>query len=334
MRNTGIIMLVAFSANGHAKELPDMDKFVESLIDRMFTGMDRTFSDLDRVNTDGTTMGKPAQTLSHSAVNLVGVPAASYRPQFQMYQPQFQGRGLNPVAAMRPTDCGCSSKIPFRITEAKMLVERAQTAASDVLDGVKDRGVGTLNELGKVSAAMAVSAMLIATPAYADTAGAIKDFTDAAYPIIGSLKKDTVGPLTGKAIQVALTAPPKEIIKTIDAGLEAFLSTDPDKFLKAVKALEVATTEASAASSCNLVCLPSIEAAENVGAAAGEALGTADKAKVKAFADQAFKLVNSVDKLAAAPVAIDGAKFASSLNPGDVAKASAAALEIVQSSSR
>eukprot|EP00746_Dinoflagellata_sp_MGD_P091126 gnl/MRDRNA2_/MRDRNA2_36077_c0_seq1.p1 gnl/MRDRNA2_/MRDRNA2_36077_c0~~gnl/MRDRNA2_/MRDRNA2_36077_c0_seq1.p1 ORF type:complete len:330 (+),score=56.21 gnl/MRDRNA2_/MRDRNA2_36077_c0_seq1:96-1085(+) len=329
MRNTGIIMFMAFSAHGHAKE--DMDKLVQNLIDRMFTT-----TALDYVDTDGTTMGKPAQSLGHSAVNLVGVPAASYRPQFQMYQPQFQmqGRGLNPIAAMRPAECGCSSRIPSRIVEAKSLVERAQTAASDVVNEVKDRGTSTLNGLGKVSAAMAVSAMLIATPAYADTAGAIKDFTDAAYPIIGSLKKDTVGPLTGKAIQVALTAPPKEIIKTIDAGLEAFLSTDSDKFIKTVKALEVATTEASAASSCNLICLPSIEAAENVGAAAGEALATADKAKVKAFADQAIKLVNSVDKFAAAPVAIEGAKFGASLNPGDVAKATQAALEIVQSSQR
>merc|ERR1719420_174876 len=110
--------------------------------------------------------------------------------------------------------------------------------------------------------------MLIATPAFAegDIATAIKDFTDAAYPIIGSLKQDTVAPLTGKAIQVALTADPKVIIKTIDAGLEAFISTDPNKFFATVKALEVATTEASQAAKCNLICLPSIESAEKVGA--------------------------------------------------------------------
>ena len=40
------------------------------------------------------------------------------------------------------------------------------------------------------------------------------EFTDAAYPIIGSLKKEAVAPLTGKAISAALTASPKEIIKT------------------------------------------------------------------------------------------------------------------------
>merc|ERR1712232_1361595 len=123
--------------------------------------------------------------------------------------------------------------------------------------------------------------MLVATPAFADTASAIKDFTDAAYPIIGSLKKDTVAPLTGKAIQVALTADPKAIINT-------FLSADQGKFMKTIKALEEATSEAAGAKSCNLVCLPSLEAAEKVSAAAAEALSSADKAKVSAFASAAI----------------------------------------------
>jgi len=160
--------------------------------------------------------------------------------------------------------------------------------------------------------------------------------TSQTQPILSLARwiKKTVAPLTGKAIQVALTANPKDIINTIDAGLEAFLSTDPKKFLDTVKALEVATTEAGQAAKCNLVCLPSLETAEKVAAAAGEALQTADKSKVANFANAATKLVGSVDKLAAAPVLVDGSKFAASLDPGAVAKATAAALEIVKASSR
>jgi len=322
-----MIILVALVTQGyselameHTVDTKDaMDHLIEKLMDRMYTVP--TQADLD-----STTMGKPAQALSPDRTSLLSASrSASYRPQFQM-----QGRYHNPVAAMHRTNCDCP--VPPRIIESTTLVERAKTAATDFLKGSRDQNLF----IGKASAAIAFSAILMAaaTPAYASTASAIKDFTDAAYPIIGSLDKKTVAPLTGKAIQVALTANPKDIINTIDAGLEAFLSTNPDKFFATVKALEQATTEASQAAKCNLVCLPSLETAEKVAAAAGEALNTADKAKVSAFANAAVKLTGSVDKLAAAPVLIDGGKFVASLNPGDVAKASAAALEIVKEASR
>jgi len=320
MRSTAMIILIALVTQGHGelamKHNVDMeestDNFVEKLMDRLFTVDTQT-------DLDSTTMGKPAQALSPARAGIAALP------HFQM-----QGRYHNPVAAVRRTNCECP--VPPRIVESTTLVERAKTAATDFLQGWGDQKVF----IGKASAALAFSAILMAAaePAYADTASAVKDFTDAAYPIIGSLKKEAVGPLTGKAIQVALTANPKDIISTIDAGLEAFLSTDPTKFFATVKALEQATTEASSAASCNLVCLPSLETAEKVGAAAADALGTADKSKVSAFAAQAIKLTGSVNKLALAPLLVDGGKFAASLNPGDVAKASAAALEIAKAAQR
>jgi len=181
-------------------------------------------------------------------------------------------------------------------------------------------------------AATMIAAMLVATPAFAGVPEAAKDLTDASYPIIASLKKDTVGPLASKAVGVALTASPQEIIKTIDAGLDAFLSTPADKFIATVKVLKAATAEAATASSCNLICMPSLETSEKVGVAAADALSQADPAKLKAFANQAIKLVNSADKMAAAPLLMDGAKFAGSLNPGDVSKATAAALEVAKAS--
>jgi hypothetical protein len=328
MSSAAVIILVALVTQGHGNDLAietadsknAMDNFVEQLIDRVLT-----VTPLNRADLDSMTMGKPAQSLSPARASLLPASrSSSYWPQLPM-----QGRYQNSVAAMRPNTCDCP--VPPRIGDANTLVQRAKTAAMDFLDEVHDH---PLPVIGKVSAAMVFSAMLVAAPAHADTATVVKDFTDAAYPIIGSLKKEAVGPLTGKAIQVALTANPKDIISTIDAGLEAFLSTDPTKFLNTVKALEVATTEASQAAKCNLVCLPTLETAEKVGAAAADALATADKEKISAFAKSAVKLSTSVDKFALAPLLIDGGKFAASLNPGDVAKASAAALEVVQSTSR
>ena len=116
------------------------------------------------------------------------------------------------------------------------------------------------------------------------------------------------------------------------AGLDAFLAVPPEKFIATVKALKTATGQAVSVDKCNLICMPPLDASEKVGAAAADALAAADKAKVKAFADQVLKTVNSVDKLALAPLVIDGGKFASSLNPGDVAKATSAALELAKSS--
>ena len=42
--------------------------------------------------------------------------------------------------------------------------------------------------------------------------------TRAGFPVLAALKKDTVAPLTSKAIGVALTANPKDIINTILFG--------------------------------------------------------------------------------------------------------------------
>ena len=115
-------------------------------------------------------------------------------------------------------------------------------------------------EQAKVAAvAAALSASLIAGPAVASpTSDAAVALADAAYPIIGELQSKTVAPLTGKVVSLALTSNSKEIIKTIDMGLDAFLSSDSGKFIATVKALKAATAEATGAGSCNLICLPPV----------------------------------------------------------------------------
>ena len=54
-------------------------------------------------------------------------------------------------------------------------------------------------------------------------------------------------------LALAASGDPKEIIKTIDVGLDAFLSVPIDRCFSAARALKTATAEASLASSCNLV---------------------------------------------------------------------------------
>ena len=48
-----------------------------------------------------------------------------------------------------------------------------------------------------------------------------------AYPVVKSLKAGPVASLGTKVVSLAATGDPKEIIRTIDAGLDAFLSVPP-----------------------------------------------------------------------------------------------------------
>ena len=58
--------------------------------------------------------------------------------------------------------------------------------------------------------------------------------------------------------EVLALSPLLPAVKTIDAGLDAFLSVPIENFFSAAVALKSATTEAVGADSCNLVCTPSL----------------------------------------------------------------------------
>lgn len=264
------------------------------------------------------TMQAPRRATSMASLLLENEPTAAFNPGFSRPTRGSGGSATSKATASRPKD----------------MLKNFDSALSNALSQADSVLSTTLksNTFKGAFVGATFAAMLFAAPAFAGVPEAAKDFTDAVYPIVASLKKDTVAPLTGKAIQVALTANPKDIIKTIDAGLDAFLSTSPDKFIATVKALKLATAEAASASNCNLICMPGLETAEKVGAAAADALSTADPKKVGAFANQAIATLNSADKFALAPLLLDGGKFAASLDPGDVAKATGAALELGKAS--
>ena len=109
---------------------------------------------------------------------------------------------------------------------------------------------------------------------------------DGLYPIVGGLQAKAVGPLAGKVVSLAATGDPKEIIKTIDAGLDAFLSVPPDRFVAAARALKTASAEATAATTCNLVCMPKLSTVEGVAGKMANALSVTDPAKLETFVYQ------------------------------------------------
>lgn len=153
---------------------------------------------------------------------------------------------------------------------------------------------------------------------------------DALYPIIGKLEANEVGPLATKSIALAITGNPTEIIRTIDSGLDAFVTVPPSKFFATAKSLKAATATAATASSCNLVCMPSLKEVEKFASTAAEALATSEPEKLKNFVVQAAKSLQSGDKLLLAGVVAEGAKFAATLDKADVATAAAASLELLQ----
>jgi len=123
----------------------------------------------------------------------LGESHARDRPQFRAQQlPQGRVPTMLQAYDEAAARCNCPASDIVegpRVTEAQSLMKKAQTEAAAALrNGIADGA--------KAAAALALSAMLIAQPANADVASAVKDLTDAAYPIIGSLKKDTVAPLT------------------------------------------------------------------------------------------------------------------------------------------
>ena len=153
---------------------------------------------------------------------------------------------------------------------------------------------------------------------------------DALYPLVKSLQARAVAPLAQKVVGLSVTGSPTEIIRTIDRGLDAFVTVPPDKFFATAKALKAATASASSVSDCGLVCMPPLKQVEGVASAAADALSVSDPAKLQAFVVQAARSLQSGDKLLLAGALAEGGKFASTLSPTDVKASAAAGLELLK----
>jgi hypothetical protein len=260
-------------------------------------------------------VGVDSQLPTPEATNAIAWPT---QPR-SMQRPQLR---VARVPAISKSSCGCPND--SRIDNAAALMRGSQVMAQSALqDGLIDKAKG--------AAALALSAMIMAAgPASADLASSSKDFTDAAYPIVKTLKANQVQGITQEVIDTALTADPKGIIQTIDKGLDAFLSAPPEKFFATAKALKEATAEAKGNSKCELICVPSLEASEKAGAVAIDALASANKGKVKAFIDQATVTFNSAAPDKVAKTTKDLQKFTGNLDPQSMINLKAAAESILE----
>ena len=141
-----------------------------------------------------------------------------------------------------------------------------------------------------------------------------------AYPLVKSLKAGPVASLGTKVVSLAATGDPREIIQTIDAGLDAFLSVPPDRFMKTVVALKEATAVASSAPTCNLVCMPPPPYVEKVVVSASDALSVTNPDKLKAFFFRGAASLASGEKQQYAGVLAETIKFSFSVDKSQLGK--------------
>jgi len=287
------IAVIILLASGASAE-NSMDELTDRVLDQL---IDRVFKVGNNVDVDSTTLGKAGTLVVPAPSSSLGTATASRGAQMMF-------RAQPPRVPQVGNMCNCP--VEPRIAKAKDIMMNAKELASNSLQSLGTTGV-------KSAAALALSAMLITQPADASSASAAKDLADGLYPIVEKITKDQLKPITGEVIETAISADPKLIIKTIDSGLEAFLSAPPDKFFAFAKALEEGTTEASAAGSCKLICLPSKETAEKVSAIAVDALGAANQGKVKAFLSDATATFNSADSAKLTKTTADLTKFSTSV---------------------
>jgi hypothetical protein len=167
-----------------------------------------------------------------------------------------------------------------------------------------------------------------APPALADAA--VK-FAEASYPIVETLNKiggKTVGPLAGKAVEVAFSGDPAKVGKAADAALEAVISTNFANAFEVLGALDKALDAAAA----NGGLLPPKAEVAGVATAVSGALSTADPAKLKAILPLVIDAANSADKFKILGIVGEGSGLVSKINPADVASATSAALALASAS--
>lgn len=167
-----------------------------------------------------------------------------------------------------------------------------------------------------------------APPALADAA--VK-FAEASYPIVETLNSvggKTVGPLAGKAVEVAFSGDPAKVGKAADAALEIVISTN---FANAFEVL-VALDKALDAAAANGGLLPPKAEVAGVATAVSGALSTADPAKLKAILPLVIDAANSADKFKILGIVGEGSGLVSKINPADVASATSAALALASAS--
>ena len=147
-----------------------------------------------------------------------------------------------------------------------------------------------------VAAGIALSTLLaVNPPAYAAVTleAAVNEVTEAAYPFLVAQKAETFAPFEEKLFGALLSAKPDELGKTIDAGIDVFLSIPADKVAALNAVLKEASTAATASGCENVVPSPVPKSVLSK-LASSDAVAAADPAKVKAFSDAAGPVLKSL----------------------------------------
>ena len=196
----------------------------------------------------------------------------------------------------------------------------------------KDSGVALLLSADNAQPARAAPSLSQPKtyPQNAAVTSAAVRLADASYPLVKGLTARSVAPLASKAVSLGTTGDPKQIIRTLDAGLDAFLSVPPERFVAAVKALKEGTAAAAAASECNLVCVPPPETVRRVAGTASNALSVTDPQKLERFLLQLLASLESGDDGQLVSTLAEAKRFEASLNAADVSNVKAAARELFE----
>ena len=146
----------------------------------------------------------------------------------------------------------------------------------------------------RVIEAALCSALLVAgPPAHAGLTEAITEAADASYPIIRAAgRAEAFAPFANRLTSLVLSASPASLAKTVDAGLDVFLSIPGAKVDATAEALASAVGGLQPAT-CELFPLPT-ELMERV--ARSDALAAADQAKLKAVNERSLAALRAVPK--------------------------------------
>ena len=169
------------------------------------------------------------------------------------------------------------------------------------------------NSIGQRAAAVATSVALstllaVSPPAHAKVTleAAVAEQVEASYPFLAAQKAETFAPFEEKLIGTLLSAKPEELGKTIDAGIDVFLSLPSDKVAALTAVLKEASASATAGGCTNQVPSPVPKSIVSK-FASSDAVKAADPAKVQAFvnaAGPALKALPTGDTICLPPVPV------------------------------
>jgi len=211
----------------------------------------------------------------------------------------------------------------------------AQGSAGKVLAGLgfdaaaKDAFANFISVASAVEGTGVAASGAVQAPAALEAA-AVK-FADASYPIVETLDTlggKTIAPLAGKAIGIAFSGDPAKVGKAADAAVEALASANQANVFQALAALDKGLDAAVK----NDGLLPPLENVENVAKAAAGALSTVGPGKLSTLLNAVIDAGNSADKFKILGILGEGSGLVAKINPGDVAKATSAALALASAS--